>query len=79
MKDISAPERIGYLHKMATDAYLPLCEVNAVVPGGRKSAAAATADFKNFLAAAFLILDGHVSGEELEDARKKLVTHSYQD
>lgn len=79
LKEVSAPERIGYLHKMATEAYLPLCEVNAVIPGGRKSAAAATADFKNFLAAAFLILDGHISGQELEDARAKLTKHSYQD
>lgn len=79
LQDISALERIGYLHKMTTDVLVPLCEPNVVYTGGRKSVANAVADWKNLLAAAFLIIDGQVSGGELEAAREKLTKHAYQD
>lgn len=79
LQEISALERIGYLHKMTTDVLVPLCEPNVVYTGGRKSVASAVADWKNLLAAAFLIIDGQVSGGELEAAREKLTKHAYQD
>jgi hypothetical protein len=80
LKEIpSVVERIGYLHKMASDLYSDVCQPNAVVTGGRKAAANATADLKNLTAAAFLILDGSVSGDELATVRAKFEKHLYQD
>jgi hypothetical protein len=79
LKEISALERVGYIYKMASEVYVELCEPNVVYTGGRKAVAGATADFKNMLAAAFLIIDGHVTGGELEAARKAFEKHLYQD
>jgi hypothetical protein len=80
LKEIpSAIERIGYLHKMATETFVPLCEPNAVVTGGRKNAASATADLANFCLNAFKILDGQLTGDELTAAHDKLAKYAYQD